>query len=169
MKAYKEITYIYMTMEFKLIELFNNKLKVFENGKVLTLGKRMNKGEYYEMKGGISNKGYKCLQLCFEGKYKKYLVHRIIALTFLNLDFEDKKQIIDHKNRDKLDNQVSNLRVVSYQQNNFNRNYKGYSKERNKYRARIFVNGKKISLGTYETEAEASNAYQQAKLIHHII
>ena len=158
-----------MTMEFKLIELFNNKLKVFENGKVLTLGKRMNKGEYYEMKGGISNKGYKCLQLCFEGKYKKYLVHRIIALTFLNLDFEDKKQIIDHKNRDKLDNQVSNLRLVSQQQNNFNKNVKGYTKRGNKYQAIIKINGKKIYLGTYETETEAHNAYLIAKQIHHLL
>tara|TARA_R110000823_G_scaffold301875_1_gene422957 strand:- start:70 stop:537 length:468 start_codon:yes stop_codon:yes gene_type:complete len=155
-------------MEFKIIELFNNKLKVFECGKVLTLGKRMNKGEYYEMKCCIRT-CYKNLILHHEGKQKCYPVHRLVAYAFLNLDIENKKQFIDHKNRDKLDNQVSNLRVVSNQQNQFNTNAKGYHKRGNKYRAKIQINGKQIQLGLFDTEVEARNAYLQGKLIHHII
>ena len=157
-----------MTMDFKIIELHNNKLKVFECGKVLVLGKRMNKGEYYEKKCHIRC-GYKSLDLFFEGKKKKYQVHRLIAFAYLGLDIENPKKVIDHINRDKLDNQVSNLRIVSQQENTFNRNVKGYYKRGNKYVARIYINGKKICLGTYETETEAHNAYLQAKLIHHII
>ena len=152
------------------IELFNNKLKVFECGKVLVLGKhKPNKGEYYEKKCGITNYGYKNLQLWHEGKVKLYKIHRIIAFAFLGLDIENPKKVIDHINRDKLNNQVSNLRLVSQQQNNFNKNVKGYTKRGNKYQAIIKINGKKIYLGTYETETEAHNAYLIAKQIHHII
>ena len=35
--------------------------------------------------------------------------------------------------------------------------------------ARIKINGKQIQLGTFETEAEAHNAYLIAKQIHHVI
>ena len=150
------------------IELFNNKLKVFECGKVLVLGTHKNKGEYYEKKCFL-RKGYKNLQLCFEGKQKHYKIHRLIALAFLGLDIDNPKKVIDHVNRNKLDNQVSNLRLVSNQENQFNRNAKGYYKRGNKYEAKIQLNGKQIHLGTYDTEEEASNSYQQAKLIHHII
>ena len=155
-------------MSFKIIELHNNTLKVFECGKVLVYKNRKVNPEYYEKKFYMGN-GYKYLQLHHETNIKGYSIHRIVGFAFLNLDLENKKQIIDHKNRDKLDNQVSNLRVVSYQQNNFNTNAKGYYKENNKYRARIVVNGKQITLGYFDTTEEATNAYKQAKLIHHII
>jgi len=157
-----------MCMDFKIIELFNNKLKVFEDGKVLVLSKYKNKGEYCERKCPLRC-GYKRLQLCHEGKKKYYQIHRIISFAYLGLDIDNPKIQIDHVNRDRLDNQVSNLRLVSNQQNSFNRDSKGYYKRKNKYIANIHINGKTIYLGIYETEAEASNAYQQAKLIHHII
>ena len=150
------------------IELFNNKLKVFECGKVLVLGtKKPNKGEYYEKKCSVSIGGYKNIILCQEGKQKHYLIHRLVAFAFLGLDIENPKKVIDHINKDTLDNQVSNLRVVSTQENAFNRNAKGYEKMRNKYRARIKINGKLIHLGLYNTETEAHNAYLIAKQIHH--
>ena len=151
------------------IELFGNKLKVFECGKVFVLGKiKPNKGEYYEKKYTISN-GYKQLILWheIERKPKGYNIHRIIGFTFLGLDIENPKKVIDHINRDKLDNQVSNLRIVSTQENQWNRNAKGYTKRGNKYEAKLKKNGKYIYLGTYETETEAHNAYLIGKQIHH--
>ena len=151
------------------IELFNNKLKVFECGKVLVIGKQKpNKDEYFEKKYSIS-RGYKLLNLYHERKVKMYNIHRIIAYAYLGLDINNPKTQVDHINRDKLDNQVSNLRIVSNQENQFNKNVKGYTKRGNKYQAIIKINGKKIYLGTYETEAEANNAYLIAKQIHHII
>ena len=150
------------------IELFGNKLKVFECGKVLVLGKtKPYKGEYYEKKCKSTNKGYKRLELCHEGKGKQYLIHRIIAYAYLGLDIHNPKQVIDHINRDKLDNQVSNLRIVSHQENQWNTNAKGYHKSGNKYKAQITINKKQIYLRTYETEAEAHNAYLIGKQIHH--
>ncbi len=152
------------------IEIFGNKLKVFECGKILLLGKQKpNKGEYYEKKYGITNNGYKRLQLCHEGKRKYYLIHRIIAFAYLGLDLENPKKVIDHIDRNILNNCVSNLRLVSNQENSFNKGAKGYRKNGNKYQARIKINGKLIHLGLFETEEEAHNAYLTAKEIHHVI
>ena len=149
------------------IELFNNKLKVFECGKVLVLGKRNpHKGEYYEMKCFIV-KGYKLLQLSHEGKKKNYQIHRIIAYAYLGLDINNPKKVIDHINRLRNDNRVSNLRLVSHQENMFNTNAKGYSKKRNKYEAKIGLNGKSIYLGIYDTRELAYNAYLIGKETHH--
>ena len=155
-------------MEFKIIELYNNKLKVFENGKVLVYKNRKVNPEYYEKKIHIRS-GYNILELCFEKKRKKYYIQRIIAYAYLGLDLDNPKIQIDHVNRNRLDNCVSNLRLVSNQENSFNRNAKGYYKHYNRYVANIHINGKTIYLGSFETKEEAHNAYLQGKLIHHII
>jgi hypothetical protein len=156
-------------MSFKIIELFNNTLKVFENGQVLV--KRYNNEEFYEKKCGVNTMGYLQLPLYYKGKQKHYLVHRLIAFVFLNLDLENTKQVIDHKDRNPSNNFVSNLRIVTKQQNGFNTNAKGYSwsKQSNKWQSNIMKNGKRIFLGLFEKEEDARQAYQDAKLIHHII
>jgi len=79
---------------------------------------------------------------------------------------------IDHINGDKADNRICNLREVTTQQNTWNRkDVKGYTyrKDRNKFVARIIVNGKRIGLGHYKTEDEAYKAYLDAKKVYHII
>lgn len=50
-----------------------------------------------------------------------------------------------------------------------NRRIRGVTYERraSKWRARIMVDGRSISLGYYATEAEALAEYQRAKLIYH--
>jgi hypothetical protein len=155
-------------MSFKIIELFNNTIKVFETGQVLV--KRFNNDEFYEKKCSKS-RGYLRLPLYYKGKEKSYKVHRLVAFAFLNLDLENKKQIIDHKDRNQLNNDVSNLRILSQQQNTFNTNAKGYSwhKRDKKWVAQISINGKSIYLGCFETEEDARQAYLDAKLIYHII
>ena len=77
--------------------------------------------------------------------------------------------MFDHKNRDSLDNQKQNLREATYSQNAMNRTkqqhctsaYKGVSKFRNKWKAKIGINGKQIYLGIFNTEVEAAKAYNQ--------
>ena len=79
---------------------------------------------------------------------------------------------IDHINGVRTDNRISNLRVVTRQQNQWNRKTaKGYSwfKALNKWRADICINSKLIYLGLFNTEQEARNAYLAAKEIYHKI
>ena len=76
---------------------------------------------------------------------------------------------IDHINRDKRDNRIENLRDGSKDINTRNtervENAKGYwwAKHANKYSASIKINYKSKHLGYFDTEAEAHNAYLEAK------
>lgn len=146
------------------IELFNNRLKVFEDGRVLV----KKNGEFVERKLRLRN-GYNHLHLHFKGKRKCYKVHRLVAHVYLGLDIENPKQMIDHIDRNKLNNNVSNLRIVTNQQNQFNKNAKGYywAKGKQKYQSEIMLNNKTINLGLFEKEEDARQAYLNAKEIHH--
>lgn len=82
---------------------------------------------------------------------------------------------VDHINGNGLDNQRSNLRQATHQQNMWNANhsygvspYKGvhWVANMNKWRARIEVSGKKIHLGYFKTEIEAATAYNVAASEH---
>ena len=99
-------------------------------------------------------------------------VHRIIGYAFLGLEIENPKQFIDHIDRNRMNNKSENLRIVSHQENNFNRSsVKGYSfyKHQNLFKSRIKINNKLIHLGYFKTENEARQAYLDAKNIYHII
>ena len=100
-----------------------------------------------------------------------YSVHRLIAIAFLGLNNEDKTIFVDHINRNKTDNRLENLRLLSNQKNQFNSNAKGYYliKSSGKFQSQIYINGKHICLGTFETKEEAQQAYLEAKQIYHKI
>lgn len=79
---------------------------------------------------------------------------------------------VDHRDRDKLNNQKDNLRLANYSSNNRNKEtssrntsgYKGvhYCKREKKYQARIYLGNKRKSLGYYHTAEEAAMVYDKA-------
>ncbi len=82
----------------------------------------------------------------------------------------------DHINGNRLDNQSSNLRVCTQQENNKNlpkkagntTGYKGvFRTGKNRYRAQISVNNKSVFLGCYNTAEEAAYAYMIASKKYH--
>ncbi len=94
--------------------------------------------------------------------------HFAYFMTYGNVDFN----VLDHINKNKKDNRISNLRIVTNQQNTFNTNAKGYSYQKDakrKWRSEIMVDGKSIYLGRFYTEEEAREAYLEAKKKYHII
>jgi hypothetical protein len=88
-------------------------------------------------------------------------------MTYGNVDFI----MLDHINRDKKDNRISNLRISTNSENQFNKKSKGYSWNKNskKWKSYIGVNNKLIHLGYFKTKKEARESYLKAKKIHHII
>ncbi len=95
--------------------------------------------------------------------YKIYLAHRLIWIYHNGGIPEDLE--IDHIDRDKSNNCLGNLRLVTKSQNQFNTNAKGYcfSKRDNKWRAQIRREGKVTFIGLFKTEEEARQAYLKKK------
>ena len=161
--------------DYRIITLHDNKLKVFRNGIiqrefVYKYGSRDGKYKKRDIKWveiGSLHKltGYYRIKL----NTKFYLIHRVMGYAFLGLDIDNPTQIIDHIDRNKTNNNVVNLRIVTKQQNEWNTNSKGYcwDKRINKYQVRICLNNKNISLGCYKTEACAKLAYLTAKAHYH--
>lgn len=103
--------------------------------------------------------GYREIRL----NYARYYVHRLIW-SYFNGPIP-KGMSIDHINHDTLDNCIENLRLVKHQDNHRNQrlrtnNTSGYNgvahdKNRNRWIARITVDGKNIILGRFDTIQEA--------------
>ncbi|MCC2485004.1 HNH endonuclease [Bacillus pacificus] len=124
----------------------------------------VSKGKTYEMLCDLDFDCEVAVFLSSTGGYattrlngKNVLIHRLIM--------EAKEgELIDHINRNKLDNRKENLRIVTPQQNVTNQTFKGvtFNKFKEKYQARLQVNKKRKSLGYYDTQEEAIKAYQRA-------
>lgn len=99
----------------------------------------------------------------------RYYAHRIIWL--LNHG-KFPKGTIDHINGNKADNRIQNLRDCTNRENCSNQKIHrdgkqvGYTKVGIKYQAAIKINGKQVHLGTFKTEKEAVNKYQEALRKH---
>lgn len=98
------------------------------------------------------------------GRWTQVKMHHLVAGK------PPKGMVIDHINRDKLDNRRENLRTVGYSVNARNRTvskgkaipYKGVYKSRDKYEAKYSLDGKVIRIGRFETIIEAKTAYEDA-------
>jgi hypothetical protein len=160
------------------VEILRNNVSYSQETGVFTRIKNHPKRKY--LAGSITGvqrpDGY--IQIMIDGKI--YLAHR---LAWLYVHGVMPKKNIDHINGVKTDNRIENLRDVAQSVNlqNLQRARKNRKSSRllgvshsnrgtclaRPYRARIVVDGRELSLGTFATEQEAHQAYLAAKRIHH--
>lgn len=119
--------------------------------------------------GKIDREGYVLIGM----DRKRYRAHRLIWMLVYG---EDLGQLDpDHINRVKSDNRLLNLRKATRQQNSFNgparanntSGVKGVGLFKNKWRARIKVDGRSIHLGLFTNKEDAALAVRAAALAHH--
>lgn len=82
------------------------------------------------------------------------------------------KSVVDHRNRNGLDNRIINLRLATYQQNSCNRafktKYKGVYQSGKLYRVLLYYKGVRIApKERYETQEEAARAYNNLAQKYH--
>ena len=70
------------------------------------------------LKQYTSSTGYKSVSLTKNGKTRMFNIHSILALSFINKDYIKQKLIVNHKDGNKLNNDFSNLEIVTSSQNN---------------------------------------------------
>lgn len=87
--------------------------KVSDCGKVFSKKRTTTKGG--PLKQWIHNKRYYVVNLTKEGVKKKYLVHRLVALAFI--ENTENKETVNHKDGNKLNNHVSNLEWATQLEN----------------------------------------------------
>jgi hypothetical protein len=113
-----------------------------------------------------SEKGYLYCMLSKENNQKKFKIHQLVSMAFLNHIPCGMKAVIDHIDDDKLNNKVGNLRIVTayenhrkVKNNSKTSKYFGIYKQNNKWRVQILFKNKRIHIGLFKTEEQAKNAY----------
>lgn len=114
--------------------------------------------------------GYLDASLSVGGKMRSIRVHQLVAMAFLGHSRCGYKLVVNHKNFIKTDNRVENLEIVSTRENSNRKHLKSTSeytgvhwrKQSNKWHAQIIVDGKKLHIGLFDTELEASQYYENA-------
>jgi hypothetical protein len=95
-------------------------IEAYEVSNKGNIRKKLLNGVYININGSIMNTGYKYFQLQRDGKRINYFVHQQVALLFIGERPEG--LVIDHIDRNKLNNEPSNLRYITQKENTFNRN-----------------------------------------------
>jgi len=161
-------------MEWLYVDINNKKIRVNKNDSLDIYSWRdwAKKPFWFKIKPSLnfSKKGYKKYTIYINKK--SYLLSRIIYKVYnkdWNIYDNSKSNFIDHINTNSIDNRIENLRIVTNQQNCFNRNAKGYCwmERLKKYQSQICIDGKIKYLGLFDKEEDAHIAYLKAKEIYH--
>jgi hypothetical protein len=161
-------------VKFEDLEIWDY-IKDYNNYKVSSKGRVWSiKGNKY-LKPSPEGSGYQAVRLWNNGKAKTCRIHRLVALTFYFVD--DATLLIDHKDRNKSNNNLLNLRFCTRSENQRNTGFQLNSKsglkgvywvERNKkWSTQIQINGKRKCLGLFKTKEEAYEAYKKASKEYH--
>lgn len=163
---------------FLRIEIEGIQVKIFQDGTVQTFHYKgpfhcKNKiKKWRDVKGSIrvnKNDGYVSHHTHIGKDWIK--TARLIALHLPGFDRMNRKQSIDHINRDSLDNRLENLRISTPSQQSRNREMNIQAKGcypvlfKGKiigYKSLISIDNKKVYLGWFKTYEEGHNAYLQA-------
>lgn len=140
--------------------------QVSNHGEVRSL----HSGEYRTLKQNQGTDGRLRLNLQINGVKKQFNTHKLVAICFLGHVPCGYELVINHIDFNYLNNNVSNLEEVT-QRCNANKKhlksgktskYTGVSlrSDTGRWTSNIKINNKNISLGCYDTEIEASIAYE---------
>lgn len=159
-----------MTMEtWKAVVDYEGLYEVSDQGRVKSVGTRIS-SRIMRLQTRKRD-GYVVVSIGPAAARKNAKVHRLVAEAFL--PNPEALPDVDHRNGDKADNRVENLRWATKSTNGLNRHrtfgavpklgVAESASETNPFRASLCVDGKKRHLGVFATAEAAHRAYLKAK------
>jgi len=160
--------------EFREIENYEGLYEISNYGRIKSL-ERIVKNRFSSrivseriLNFNIDKDGYHLVSLSHKSKVSKKKVHQLVAIAFLNHTPCGLQIVVDHRDMIKNNNFVHNLQLITNREN-LSRIKRGSSKytgvhldkKSKKWRSSIRIKGRKKSLGSFDSELEASNAYQK--------
>ena len=143
----------------------------FENYVISNFGNIRNIKTGRNLKLGMDSNGYH--RVCFNKKC--YRIHRFVALMFI--PNPENKDFVDHLDRDRTNNHVSNLRWATRRENNINTKVRinnnstitgvQFYKPLNKWLVAINIDGIRKHIGYYKDFDEAVRVRKEQEDIHY--
>ena len=138
----------------------------YDNYVVSSFGRVKNTKTGKVLKASDNGHGYLIIDLYENAIRKSYQVHRLVANAFINNP--DDKNCVDHKDNNRTNNNISNLRFATSKENNQNRKLssrntsgcKGvcFDKRAKKWHAQIKIDGIRVHIGYYDDLEDAKTA-----------
>lgn len=147
--------------------------RVSNLGKVKSLARKGFNKKDIVLKPSLVN-GYFRVTLVKNNIKRNIFIHQLVAMAFLNHTINGYNKVVDHKDENKLNNNLLNLQIISPRENR-NRSidktkttssYTGVSWDSGvkKWRSKIYFKDKQYYLGVFDLEKDAFVAYQEALL-----
>ena len=129
------------------------------------------------LRPGLISSGYLTVCLCRDHIKTSLLVHQLVAMAFLGHKPCRYKFVVDHRDRVRTHNYLSNLRIITNRVNTDQKHLPSFSaytgvfwrKNKNRWSATIRIHGKAKHLGTFKNEYDAHLAYESAFAKQHKI
>jgi hypothetical protein len=110
--------------------------------------------------------GYLIVSLSKNNIRKTFKIHHLVTIEFLNHKKFGFELVVDHIDGNKQNNNLNNLQIITQRENSSKKITKSkygtgvtYDKRSNVYMSRIHINGIRQYLGSFKTQIEARNAY----------
>jgi hypothetical protein len=124
------------------------------------------------LKPSKDSKGYLSINLSLNGVFKMRNIHQLVAESFLNHKRCGYKLVVNHLDFNKINNNVSNLELVTARENCNKKHLKSsskytgvqWNKRLNKWVAYITLNNRAKYLGCFNDELRAAHEYQKELL-----
>jgi len=174
---YCEFDQVFKLEEFRAVKDYEGLYEISDLGRVKSLERKV----AHNFKGfiilpeiilklGLGTGGYLGVGLSNKGRVKTYQVHQLVAIMFLGHTPCRSQLVINHKNFNRTHNPKSNLEIVSQRKNTDKKHLLSssefvgvsYISSRNRWLARIHIDGKRRHLGHFRNEQDAAKAYEAA-------
>lgn len=114
-------------------------------------------------------RGYYCVDLYLRTKRKTVRNHQMVAIIFLGHNLDNPNITVNHKDFNSLNNHKDNLEIITLRENSSYKRNRGnrligthYNKRNGKFTASIYYKNKRYTLGHFDYEIDANNAYSKA-------